>query len=179
MISEEVAEEIRRFGNQRRDPRLDPVREIKDIYNRELPEVEPLLRKASHLAQSHCDEFCCKTQISRALHAEGLPHRGYVKTVLGRRARFPNGFGLHKALNRVIQGTAADIMKRKLVELHKARKHTGFLMRMTVHDEVCGDSPDTESDRRIMEILNHQSFSDLRVPILWSSDAGASWADAK
>lgn len=179
MLTEEMADEIRKFGNQKTDPRLDPVRDVKAIYNRELPEVEPLLRKASHLAQSKCDEFCGKSRISRELHAEGLPHRGFVKTIKGRRARFPNGFGLHKALNRVIQGTAADIMKQKLVEVHNARKDTGFVMRMTVHDELCGDSPDPECDRRVMEILNQQSFSGLRVPILWESDAGASWADAK
>ncbi len=37
-------------------------------------------------------------------------------TVLGRRSRFPNRERLHKALNGIVQGGAADVMKQKLVE---------------------------------------------------------------
>lgn len=176
-ISSDVGEEIRAAKTQDTDPRLAAVREIRKIYNRELPEIDPLLKRASHLASPACDKWCNKSVMSRQLHRL-YQHRGYVMTALGRRSRFPTAYDLHKALNRVLQGTAADIMKRKLVEVHNERKTTGFTMRYTVHDSVCGDVPDQESAQRVREILNRQS-TPLRVPILWSCGTGANWADAK
>jgi len=122
-------------------------------YDHEFPEAKKLLHHASKVAKT----------------------RGYVKSLTGRRFRFPDGEFTYKAVNRVIQGGAADVMKRKLVELHAERRRTGFLMRMTVHDEVCGDVPDAESARMVDEILNRQSF-ELMVPILWDTKTGSSWA---
>jgi DNA polymerase I-like protein with 3'-5' exonuclease and polymerase domains len=69
-------------------------------------------------------------------------------------------------------------MKTKLVELHKARKKTGFKMRFTVHDEVNGDVPDAESVRKVTEILGAQSIK-FRVPILWEVNSGANWKECK
>ena len=139
------------------NPKLLPAKEINKIYNTQLPEVPVLLEQAKRLAED----------------------RGYVRTLLGRRARFPGGQRSHKALNSVIQGGAADIMKTKLVELHKARKDTGFLLRFTVHDEVDGDVPNLEAAARVGEILNSQSFPDLAVPILWKGATGQNWAACK
>lgn len=141
----------------RRDhPRLSQAAEIEDIYNRLLPEVSPLLSKAGDLAKN----------------------RGFIKTILGRRARFPDGQKTHKALNRRIQGSAADIMKKKLIELHANRKETQFKMRFTVHDECDGDIPDLQHAEKVKEILNHQSFPSLRIPILWDLKTGINWKEA-
>lgn len=156
-------------------PLLASTREVADIYNQVLPEVAPLLRMASHLAKPHCDRDCDRNDI---LHRQHVPHRGFVRTLLGRRTRFPEGYRLHKALNAVIQGSAADIMKTKLIELHKARKETGFLLRYTVHDEVDGDVPDQEAAQKVAAILDHQSFPELRVPILWGVSTGKNWKEA-
>ena len=80
-------------------------------------------------------------------------------------------------MNAIIQGTAADIMKQKLIELFKARKRLGVTLRMTVHDEVCGDCPDDDqAEVEIRELLNVQSF-DFKVPILWDINTGANWAE--
>lgn len=106
-----------------------------------------------------------------------MEERGYVKTILGRRARFQDRSMLHSALNRIIQGTAADINKRKLVELHRERKRLGLTMRFTVHDEADGDVPDVEAARMVKEVLDRQSF-ELNVPILWDVAVGPSWAEA-
>ena len=125
-----------------------------NIYDAEFPEVPRLLHKAQAMARS----------------------RGWVKTITGRRARFKRGESVHKALNRVIQGSAADINKRKLVELHNERKTTGFKMRFTVHDEVDGDIPDIESAHLVKEILNRQSYP-TTVPILWDVEVGKNWAE--
>jgi DNA polymerase-1 len=134
-------------------PWLQGALEIKRIYDREIPEVKPLLAKASDMAIT----------------------RGWVKTIMGRRSRFTNGQRAHKALNSIIQGSAADIMKRKLVEVYRTRKQTGVTMRMTVHDELVCDAPTLESARLVEAILNRQSF-DLRIPILWDVKVGANWA---
>jgi DNA polymerase-1 len=126
-----------------------------DTYDRLFPEVGALLKKAAALAEQ----------------------RGYVKTISGRRARFTEKRFMHGALNAVIQGTAADVNKKKIVELHRERFWTGLKMRMTVHDEVCGDIPDHDAAVRVREILNQQSYPELRVPILWDVKMGPNWAD--
>jgi DNA polymerase I-like protein with 3'-5' exonuclease and polymerase domains len=135
-----------------------------------------------HLGRSACDKKWCNQY--DALHkrfkdAPNKGHRGYVRTITGRRSRFPDNYKVYRALNRVISGTAADINKRKLVELHKARKQTGFLMRATVHDEVFGDSQADHTLKAVDEILNHQSFPELKVPIIWECNEGANWAESK
>ena len=173
-ITEEQGEDIRRMKAQRSSPLLTRAREIQEIYAREMPEADSLARKAMHLAMPECNKYCNRGD---ALHRE-FKHRGYVKTLLGRRQRFPTEYKIHKALNAIIQGSAADIMKRKLVELHANRKALNFTMRMTVHDEVTGDVPDVASADRINELLNVQSF-DLLVPIRWKTGTGHNWAEAK
>jgi DNA polymerase-1 len=147
----------REYGGRipRGHPRLAEAMQISQIYDREIPEVGPLLRKASKLAEE----------------------RGFVKTVLGRRMRFPQKFRLHKALNGVVQGSEADIMKTKLVELHKERNYTGLLLRYTVHDEVDGDAQCPYTEERVREVLNRQSFSTMRVPITWGVSTGENWKE--
>jgi DNA polymerase-1 len=146
-------------------PLLEPIRAIRAIYDQELPEGKILLEQAKSLAEK----------------------RGYVVTLTGRRSRFPvvslqtdDGRWVkttrsHKALNAIIQGGAADVMKAKLVELHAERKTTGFTMRYTVHDEVDGDSTGPACTNMVDSILNRQSFPELAVPILWDVSTGVNW----
>jgi DNA polymerase I-like protein with 3'-5' exonuclease and polymerase domains len=172
-ITAKAGEEIRR-AKRWDDPRLTTIHEIEQAYTRMMPEGDLLLARAAHLAKPACDEFC---KPHDKLHRE-QQHRGYVKTLLGRRSRFPNGYKTYIGLNRVLQGTGADILKQKLVELHATRKTTGFLLRMTVHDEIGGDAQGDETLSKVTEILNRQSFP-LRVPILWDGKIGQTWADCK
>jgi DNA polymerase I-like protein with 3'-5' exonuclease and polymerase domains len=79
----------------------------------------------------------------------------------------------------VIQGGSADVLKKKIVELHAERKHTGFLCRMTIHDEVVGDAGSPETLQRVLDILNVQSFPEFRVPIMWTGKAAPTWAGCK
>lgn len=154
-------------------PALELTKEVKRIYEREVPEVKQLLEEAAHLAKPKCDEKCKR---GNRLHRE-LPHRGYVKDVLGRRMRFPNGHRLHKAFNGVDQMTEATVMKQKLVELHKARHETQLTLRITNHDEIVGDIPDEEYAKKVDTLLNRQAFSKLRVPLTWSTGIGKNWAE--
>ena len=174
MITEAQCDMIEATKAQRTSPLLDGAREIERIYNNEMPEVRPLTKKAMHLAMSKCNDYCNKND---DMH-HNFKHRGYVKTILGRRSRFPTDYKIHKALNAIIQGSAADIMKTKLVELFNKRKELGFTMRMTVHDEVTGDVPDVEHAQQIQALLNVQSLK-TEVPIFWEVGTGKNWAEAK
>jgi len=150
---------IYRGGKETAAKTLELPREQSDqiiaIYDQTFPEFEQLGKEAEALARN----------------------RGWVKTISGRRARFPDQTWCHAAINYVIQGSASDIMKKKLVEVHRAKDVSGFVMRMTVHDAMNGDSLDPElTPRMIADILNVQSF-DLRVPIMWKIKIGRSWAD--
>lgn len=156
------------------DPRLKLIHEIEAAYKQAHPEAGELLDRASHLAKFSCDKYCKKND---ALHQQ-YPHRGFVKTMLGRRSRFPTNYKTYIGLNRILQGTGADIMKKKIVELHKARKDTGFVMRITNHDAVLGDALEPTTLEKVSMILNRQSFA-LRVPILWECGIGRNWAETK
>jgi DNA polymerase I-like protein with 3'-5' exonuclease and polymerase domains len=145
--------ELKAQKANRYHPYLKKTLEILKIYDQELPEVAQLLKDSSELAET----------------------RGFIKTILGRRIRFPNGHRLHKAFNGRIQGSEADIVKTKAVELHNARKDTGLVLRFQVHDEFNGDIQDDEGARKVAEILNFQTFEFLRVPILWGTKVGSSW----
>lgn len=142
-----------------------------DAYDSEFPEVQVLLDLSTRLAEQ----------------------RGYVKTLYGRRARFKKPtstdsatrqieeiqYKPYSALNRVLQGTAGDIMKEKIFETYEAREDLQLTMRYPVHDEEDGDQPpDPIYKQRFEELLNGQSV-DLRIPILWEVDNGANWAEAK
>lgn len=179
-ITEEQGAEIKQ-AKRWNDPRLNSIKEIRNAYNKMFPEAETLLNRAAHLAKTKCDEYCKRSDkfhLKEKQGGEELPHRGYIKTYLGRRSRFPNNWKTYIALNRVLQGTGADIMKQKLVELHDARKDTGLILRLTVHDEVGGDATTPETKSKVSELLNRQSFP-LKVPILWDCKTGKTWADCK
>jgi DNA polymerase I-like protein with 3'-5' exonuclease and polymerase domains len=173
-ITEQQGDEIERTRAQRTSPLLKQAREVEEIYDRIIPEVRPLLKKAMHLAMPECNTYCNRADENHRLYK----HRGYVKTILGRRSRFPTEYKIHKALNAIIQGSAADIMKTKLVEVHERRKEFGFTMRMTIHDEVTGDVHDEHSAQKLNELLNVQSLP-IDVPILWQTGIGKNWAEAK
>lgn len=174
MMNHITADEFARIRSSSdfNNPKLEPTKKVKAIYEREVPEVRDLLEIAMHLAKPECDEKCKRNDKMHREHE----HRGYVCTFEGRRSRFPDGNRLHKAFNAVDQGTEADYMKTKIVELREASKETGFTMRITNHDELVGDIPDQHHADVVDEILNRQSFK-LRVPLTWSTSIGANWAE--
>lgn len=157
----------------RTHPELRDALIIDDIYSRVLPEVKPLTERAMHAAKSECDRWCNEHDKLHSLHE----HQGFVRTLTGRRSRYPYASRLHKALNNIIQGGAADIFKQKAVEVHRARKRIGFVPRLPNHDEFFGDQQTPETARLLSEILNEQSFKQLKIPILWDVKTGMNWAE--
>lgn len=158
---------------------------LSETYHSMFPSVKPLLALTAHLAMPDhrrgsqregyfgangcgkaCREFC----------NQGYQHRGWVRTFLGRRARFKEGGRFYSALNRIIQGTEADVIKRILIEVHKRRHELGLVERFTVHDALAGDLHG--DPRRLKEVLNTQYYT-FKVPILWEVGVGKTWADAK
>jgi DNA polymerase I-like protein with 3'-5' exonuclease and polymerase domains len=152
---------------------------VNDIYNQQLPEVEPLMALASHLAQDQCTSYCRQDDAihQRLAHLENFGHRGYVQTILGRRARFISGHRAHKAFNNANQGTAADILKMKQREIYDQREELDFTMRATVHDELVGDTSDKQHAGMLQVALDRQAIT-LKVSILWAVKMGANWAHA-
>ena len=125
--------------------------------------------------------------------------RGRVGTLLGRRCKNdlwePNQFGIHKALpheealaehgpgikraytykalNRLIQGSAADMTKKAMVELHKE----GITPHIQVHDELDISVTNDLEAAKIKDIM--ESAVELEVPNKVDYESGPNWGTIK
>ena len=121
--------------------------------------------------------------------------RGLIRTLLCRLCRFhlwePNQFGIHKplthdaalaehgpgikraytykALNRLIQGSAADMTKKAMIELHKE----GITPHIQVHDELDISVMNELEAAKIKDIM--ESAVDLEVPNKVDYESGPNW----
>ena len=124
---------------------------------------------------------------------------GKIRTLLGRLCRFhlwePNQFGIHKALpheaalaehgpgikraftykalNKLIQGSAADMTKKAMLELYKA----GITPHIQVHDELDISVKDDKQAKQIVEIM--ESAVKLEVPNKVDYESGSNWGNIK
>lgn len=80
----------------------------------------------------------------------------------------------HKALNGLVQGSAADQMKKTLVDLDEA----GALPQIQVYDEINGSYDYDESKVRLLKEIMENSVP-MTVPFLVSPETGPSWGDTK
>jgi len=122
---------------------------------------------------------------------------GKVRTLLGRLCRFhlwePNQFGIHKALphdaaltehgpgikraytykalNKLIQGSAADMTKKAMIELYKE----GIIPHIQVHDEL--DISVDGNEEKIIEIM--ENAVKLEVPNKVDYEFGSNWGNIK
>ena len=110
--------------------------------------------------------------------------RGYVQTMMGRRIRFPGGQFVHKASGLIYQGTSADAMKVKLIEIDRylTENDAGRLL-LSVHDEV-GISLEKDADPKAIADI-YTCFDGVncemkfRVPITCDWGVGTDWYTAK
>jgi len=125
-------------------------------------------------------------------------NRGYVKTILGRKCRFNlyepidkralplpmdramEEYGgklkrayTYKAMNRLIQGSAADMTKKAMLELHKE----GILSHTQVHDELNISVEDKPECEKIMEIM--KDCVELKVRNKVDGEIGRNWGEIK
>jgi len=149
--------------------------ELFHTYHSRVPFVKQLMDKASNRAQE----------------------RGQIRTLLGRLCRFhlwePNSFGMHKALpheealrehgpgikraytykslNKLIQGSAADMTKKSMLELYKE----GIVAHIQIHDELDLSIEDDKQAKRIVEIM--ENAVTLEVPNKVDYEFGKNWGD--
>jgi DNA polymerase I-like protein with 3'-5' exonuclease and polymerase domains len=153
----------------------DKAVELFDQYHAKVPFVKQLMNSASNRAQE----------------------RGQIRTLLGRLCRFhlwePNQFGMHKALphedalqehgpgirraftykslNKLIQGSAADMTKKAMLDLYK----NGIVAHVQIHDELCISVKDQEQADKIVEIM--QDAVTLEVPNKVDCELANTWGD--
>ena len=122
---------------------------------------------------------------------------GFLRTLLGRKCRFdrwePRMFGVHKslplaeaereygrdikraftykALNRLIQGSSADMIKKAMVDLYEE----GIVSHIQVHDELNCSIESEEQAKRIKEIM--ETTVELKVPLKVDMEIGPSWGE--
>ena len=75
----------------------------------------------------------------------------------------------HKAMNRLIQGSAADQMKKAMRDMYRA----GYLPYMQIHDEVCGPVASPKQSAEVKEIM--EQAVTLRVPSKVDLEVTARW----
>jgi len=153
----------------------DKAAELFDQYHAKVPFVKQLMNAASNRAQE----------------------RGQIRTLLGRLCRFhlwePNSFGMHKAmlhedalrehgpgirraytykaLNKLIQGSAADMTKKAMLELYKE----GILAHIQIHDELDLSVESDTQAKKIIEIM--ENAVSLEVPNKVDYETGKTWGD--
>jgi len=120
--------------------------------------------------------------------------KGFVKTAWGRTRRIPEllsanvqlrNQGLREAVNTIVQGTAADIMRRAMVRLHRRLKEHNLKSRLLlqVHDELLVETPieETEAAREVLKTAM-EGADDLRplgVRLEAEVRTGMSWLECK
>ncbi len=116
---------------------------------------------------------------------------GYVQTVLGRRrpitqvrARDPGqrALGERMAINSVVQGSAADLIKLAMIDLHRAlpARFPDGRMLLQVHDELVFEGPLEQAEPLRLFVAGHmEKAMDLRVPLKVESAWSTTWIDVK
>ena len=117
---------------------------------------------------------------------------GVVKTMFGRRRLVPeltsrNGqiraAAERAAVNLPIQGTAADILKKAMIDVHaRAATVAGGRARMilTVHDELLFEAPSDAVDETVALVREQmESAVPLKVPLTVDIGVGQNWKEAK
>jgi DNA polymerase I-like protein with 3'-5' exonuclease and polymerase domains len=153
----------------------EKAEELFSIYHSRVPFVRSLMKGVSNRAQQ----------------------RGQIRTLLGRLCRFPlwepNSFGMHKALpfdqavqehgpgirraytykalNKLIQGSAADMTKKSMLELYKQ----GIVPHIQIHDELDISVESDKQAKLIKEVM--ESAVDLEIPNKVDYESGKNWGD--
>ena len=116
--------------------------------------------------------------------------QGYVETVFGRRLYLPeinsrNGmrrqYAERTAINAPMQGTAADIIKRAMIELDRVLQETKLdvNMIMQVHDELVFEVKEDQLETVVDIIKNSMvGAAELSVPLVVDVGIGANWDEA-
>ena len=112
----------------------------------------------------------------RAIMTTG-ERRGYVRTLSGRRQRMPLDGGSYKLVNYLIQGSAADLLKKGLVDAWDAGVFNVLKLHAQIHDEVVFSIPDTregyEACLKLKECM--ANAYPLKIPLGVDTEIGPDW----
>jgi len=154
--------------------------------------------EAGTLLETHRDKVPFVKGLADLAMQQAAKH-GVIRTLLGRRCNFhlwePRSFGYkkplpfeeamttygqpltraftYKALNKLIQGSAADQTKKAMADCHAE----GLLPMLTVHDELCFSVESAEQAARIKEIMETGLSHVLKVPSKVDAEMGANWGE--
>jgi DNA polymerase-1 len=115
---------------------------------------------------------------------------GYVCTLMGRRRYIRDinssnqtlkSFAERNAINAPIQGTAADLIKKAMVDIHSLlqKKKSKTKLILQVHDELVFDLHDSEKDELVPLIKNQMETAlDIGIPLDVGIGIGKSWLEA-
>lgn len=130
-----------------------------------------------------------KTYMSTSI--QDAKHQGFVTTLMNRRRYLPEinsrnfnqrSFAERTAMNTPIQGSAADIIKKAMIDLYEKLKDEKLQARilLQVHDELILEAPKEELDK-LKEIVPEimETTVSLTVPLKVDYEFGDSWFDAK
>jgi DNA polymerase-1 len=150
------------------------------------------------IPQSEADEFinryldgfpAVKRFIEETIE-QGTEH-GYVSTLFGRRRQVPElrsrrwemrKQGERFAVNMVIQGTAADIMKVAMVRAHRALAQSGLQSRLVlqIHDELLFEGPAAEAEQvKALAITEMEAAYEMDPRLAVEAGVGTDWLSAK
>ncbi len=114
--------------------------------------------------------------------------RGFIRTILKRRRRFKQDpetgerIAAHTALNALLQGSAADIIKAAMVKCYQSGvfAYTG-IPHLTVHDELDWSDDQTSRAEEAFAEAKHimETCVKMRVPLLVDMSTGANWGECK
>ncbi len=114
---------------------------------------------------------------------------GMVRTLLGRLRRLPDlnarNFQVRmeaerQAMNTPVQGSAADLIKKAMIDLHRELRRQGMKSQLIlqIHDELLLEVPEGEAEQaRAMVKAIMEGALVLDVPLVVDARLGASWAD--
>jgi len=139
---------------------LDEARQLLANYDRKVPEAKALYHQAMNKAGK----------------------RGWIRTWGGRVCRFEKVaghrafMGTHKALNKLLQGSAADLTKRAMYAVDGLIDWDDTVMHLTVHDELDFSVPKgAAGDRIAKQIKDAMEAFTLDVPIIAEAELGPDW----
>jgi DNA polymerase I len=153
--------------------------------NLEIPREDAQAYIDAYLARfPHVQDFIQRT-------IEQAARDGYVTTLLGRRRPVPEirasnrqtrSLGERLAVNSVMQGTAADVIKKAMVAIHRRLRVEGRASRLVlqVHDELLLEAPEAEVSA-VKELVRQEMVGayPLDPPLEVDVAAGDDWNDAK
>lgn len=119
---------------------------------------------------------------------------GFVETIFGRRAHYPEisssnpqmrAFNERAAINAPIQGSAADIIRRAMIQMEAVLKQENLSARMLlqVHDELIFETPEAEVEKTIpviCRVMENACFPALQlsVPLKVDAQSADNWDEA-